>query len=124
MRSWARITSTIRKTSITAETIGLLLDLAKNCGLNEAIHDNDDRSQNKYDRKFAPCFITALRSTSKVPLVIDGMDVRPMVRRELIHMHDLLKISARVDGKGLYRKTITDIVNIGIGGQDLDTYGL
>lgn len=62
---------------------------------------------------------TALRNRSDRPMLVDGEDVMPDVRRVLAHMRtfsDAVRSGAHVGHTG---KRITDIVNIGIGGSDL-----
>ncbi len=109
------------KNHITEETIELLLELARASRLQERITDmmigqKINSSENR------AVLHTALRSTSKVPLVIDGMDVRPMVRRELIHMARFAEDIRSGRWKGYTEKPITDVINIGIGGSDLGPY--
>jgi glucose-6-phosphate isomerase len=61
----------------------------------------------------------ALRNRPGRPIVVDGKDVMPDVNSVLARMHDF---ATRIrDGVwlGATGKTITDIVNIGIGGSDL-----
>ncbi|MCG6856492.1 MAG: glucose-6-phosphate isomerase [Salaquimonas sp.] len=61
---------------------------------------------------------TALRNCSKNPVLVDGRDVMPDVRRVLAAMRRF----ANAVRKGGYQVTggrITDVVNIGIGGSDL-----
>jgi len=62
---------------------------------------------------------TALRNRSDRPMLVDGEDVMPDVRRVLAHMRtfsEAVRSGAHVGHTG---KRITDIVNIGIGGSDL-----
>ncbi len=62
---------------------------------------------------------TALRNRTNTPVFVDGVDVMPGVRRVLDHMK---AFCARIhDGswKGYTGRSITDVVNIGIGGSDL-----
>eukprot|EP01086_Lenisia_limosa_P005785 TRINITY_DN2330_c0_g1_i3.p1 TRINITY_DN2330_c0_g1~~TRINITY_DN2330_c0_g1_i3.p1 ORF type:complete len:552 (+),score=189.22 TRINITY_DN2330_c0_g1_i3:37-1692(+) len=62
---------------------------------------------------------TALRNRSDKPVMVDGEDVMPAVRSVLDHMKSFSDKIRSGAWKGYSGKTITDIVNIGIGGSDL-----
>lgn len=62
---------------------------------------------------------TALRNKSGKPLIVDGKDVMPDVLAVLAHMKEFTNQVLSGDWKGYTGKSITDIVNIGIGGSDL-----
>jgi len=64
------------KNRITEETLGLLIDLAGETGVKEAIEsmftgENINTTENR------AVLHTALRSREKTPLIVDGEDVRP-----------------------------------------------
>ena len=61
---------------------------------------------------------TALRNRSKRPVMVDGKDVMPDVRR-VWHRCATSPTGTKWKYGGYTGKTITDIVNIGIGGSDL-----
>ena len=61
----------------------------------------------------------ALRNRSNKPVYVDGKDVMPEVNGVLQQMNDFSQRVISGDWKGYTGKTITDIVNIGIGGSDL-----
>jgi glucose-6-phosphate isomerase len=103
---------------MTAETIGLLLDLARACDLEgriralfagEAVNNTENR----------PALHMALRNRSGRPMEAAGRDVMPEVRAELAKMREFVTgvHEGRVTGAGGQR--FTDVVNIGIGGSDL-----
>jgi glucose-6-phosphate isomerase len=103
---------------VTAETIGLLLDLARACDLEgriralfagEAVNNTENR----------PALHMALRNRSGRPMEAAGRDVMPEVRSELAKMREFVTgvHEGRVTGAGGQR--FTDVVNIGIGGSDL-----
>jgi glucose-6-phosphate isomerase len=103
---------------MTAETIGLLLDLARACDLEgriralfagEAVNNTENR----------PALHMALRNRSGRPMETAGRDVMPEVRAELAKMREFVTgvHEGRVTGAGGQR--FTDVVNIGIGGSDL-----
>jgi glucose-6-phosphate isomerase len=61
----------------------------------------------------------ALRNRSNRPILVDGKDVMPEVNAVLAKMRDFTDRVRSGAWKGHTGKTITDIVNIGIGGSDL-----
>ena len=62
---------------------------------------------------------TALRNRSSRPVLVDGADVMPEVNAVLAKMRDFTERLRGGQWKGHTGQTITDIVNIGIGGSDL-----
>jgi len=61
----------------------------------------------------------ALRNRSNRPILVDGADVMPEVNRVLAKMRDFTERLRGGTWKGQTGKSITDVVNIGIGGSDL-----
>ncbi len=61
----------------------------------------------------------ALRNRSNRPILVDGKDVMPEVNAVLAHMKDCSDKVRSGEWKGYSGKSITDFVNIGIGGSDL-----
>jgi glucose-6-phosphate isomerase len=61
----------------------------------------------------------ALRNRSNRPIVVDGADVMPQINGVLARMRDFTDRLRGGDWKGHTGKSITDVVNIGIGGSDL-----
>ena len=106
------------KNRITAETKALLVQLAKECGLEEAIVAmfSGERINVTENR---PVLHTALRNQSDQPVYVDGKDVMPDVKRVLAHMRTFTEEILSGQWKGYTGKEITDVVNIGIGGSDL-----
>ena len=106
------------KNIVNDEALSLLLQLAQEVGLKEAIESmfRGEKINRTEDR---PVLHTALRNRSNDPVVVDGQDVMPEVNRVLQQMKSF---SERVRGgewKGYTGKPIQSIVNIGIGGSDL-----
>lgn len=106
------------KNLITAETLSLLMQLAREVKLadwiekmfaGEAINFTEGRA----------VLHTALRNRSNKPLLLDGKDVMPDVKRVLAHMREFSERVRNGTWLGYSGKRITDIVNIGIGGSDL-----
>ena len=62
---------------------------------------------------------TALRNQSKIPVLVDGVDVMPEVNKTLQKIQDFTNEVVSGNWKGYTNKSITDVVNIGIGGSDL-----
>lgn len=62
---------------------------------------------------------TALRNRSNRPVIVKGQDVMPLVNHELNKIRQFSDSIRSGAWKGYSGKTITDIVNIGIGGSDL-----
>ncbi|MDR6733924.1 MULTISPECIES: glucose-6-phosphate isomerase [unclassified Sphingobacterium] len=106
------------KNSITEETRALLVQLAKECGLAEAIEAmfSGERINVTENR---PVLHTALRNQSDQPVYVDGQDVMPDVKRVLAQMKAFTENILSGQWKGYTGKEITDVVNIGIGGSDL-----
>jgi glucose-6-phosphate isomerase len=106
------------KNRITAETVGLLLDLAAQAELSIWIERMFDGNKiNATEHRAA--LHTALRNRSGRPVLVDGRDVMPDVRRVLAHMRRFADAVRGGEHRGHTGKTITDVVNIGIGGSDL-----
>ncbi|XP_071116569.1 glucose-6-phosphate isomerase-like [Haliotis cracherodii] len=61
----------------------------------------------------------ALRNRSNTPIMVDGKDVMPEVNAVLAHMREFTTEVISGQWKGYTGKSITDVVNIGIGGSDL-----
>ncbi|XP_037581583.1 glucose-6-phosphate isomerase-like [Dermacentor silvarum] len=61
----------------------------------------------------------ALRNRSNTPILVDGKDVMPSVNAVLKHMREFSDSVRKGEWKGYSGKSITDVVNIGIGGSDL-----
>ncbi|MFK8059040.1 MAG: glucose-6-phosphate isomerase, partial [Polaribacter sp.] len=106
------------KNRITKETISLLIELANEVDLKDAI-----------DKQFSGAVInvtegrevlhTALRSTSAEPVLIDGKDIKPKIQTALRKIKSFSNKVISGKWKGYTGKSITDVVNIGIGGSDL-----
>ncbi|HEX8542765.1 MAG TPA: glucose-6-phosphate isomerase [Pseudomonas sp.] len=106
------------KNLITSETRDLLVSLANEVGLKEAIKAQyDGELVNSSEGR--PALHTALRRPVGDKLQVNGVNVMPEVHKVLNQMTDLV---GRIhDGlwRGYTEKPITDVVNIGIGGSFL-----
>jgi glucose-6-phosphate isomerase len=106
------------KNRITAETVPLLLDLAREVGLKDWIEKMFGGEKINSTENRAVLHI-ALRNRANVPIHVDGKDVMPEVNRVLRQMRDFVEKVRTGTWKGYSDKAMTDIVNIGIGGSDL-----
>ncbi len=106
------------KNRITEETHKLLLDLAKECELSEAIQAMfSGKAINQTEGRAV--LHVALRNRSNDPIHVDGEDVMPDVNEVLDKMKTFSEKIISGEWKGFRGKPIRDIVNIGIGGSDL-----
>ena len=106
------------KNRIEDKTMNLLVELANEVDLKDAIH--------KYfsgeiinETEGRAVLHTALRSNSEDTILIDGKDIKPQVRKALRKIRAFSNKVISGDWKGYTGKKITDVVNIGIGGSDL-----
>lgn len=106
------------KNRINEETIALLIQLARECQLKDAIDAmfNGEKINETEDRAVLH---TALRNRSGKPVLTDGKDVMPEIQAVLDRMKDFSNRVISGEWKGFTDKEITDVVNIGIGGSDL-----
>ena len=106
------------KNRIDSTTLALLVQLAKECKLDEAITAmfSGDKINQTEDR---PVLHVALRNQSNTPIFVEGKDVMPDVNAVLTKMEKFSNSIISGEWKGYTGKPITDIVNIGIGGSDL-----
>ena len=106
------------KNIITKETMRLLLGLARECKVKDAAECMFKGDRINETEKRAVLHV-ALRNRSNTPIYLDGKDVMPEVNAVLRQMSQFSERIISGDWKGYTGKTITDIVNIGIGGSDL-----
>jgi glucose-6-phosphate isomerase len=109
------------KNRINAKTISLLLDLAEECKLSEAIeamftgdviNETEGRS----------VLHTALRNLGNEPVYSEGKNVMPQVHAVLQQMKQFCERIHSGEWTGYTGSKIKYIVNIGIGGSDLGPY--
>lgn len=108
----------ISKNRITKETLDLLVELANEVDLKDAI-----------EKQFSGAIInvtegrevlhTALRSTSDEAVFVDGKNIKPQIQTALRKIKSFSNKVISGKWKGYTGKAITDVVNIGIGGSDL-----
>ena len=106
------------KNRITDETLALLMQLARECMVKDAINAMfSGEVINATEQR--PVLHIALRNRSNSPILVDGKDVMPEVNRVLAQMKAFSEKIISGEWKGFTGKAITDVVNIGIGGSDL-----
>jgi len=106
------------KNRITSETVGLLIDLARECDLSQRIEAMFSGEKINLTEGRSVLH-TALRASAGTSVIVDGEDVIPDVHAVLDKM---AAFCDRVRGGGWTGHTgkpIKNIVNIGIGGSDL-----
>jgi glucose-6-phosphate isomerase len=106
------------KNRVTDETIGLLMQLAAECGLRERTEAmfRGERVNVSEDR---PALHVALRMPKGESLIVDGVDVVAQVHEVLERMSSFSERIRAGEWRGHTGKPIRNIVNIGIGGSDL-----
>ncbi|HKO82302.1 MAG TPA: glucose-6-phosphate isomerase [Chitinophagaceae bacterium] len=106
------------KNIVTDKTLDLLLQLARECKLKEAISDMFDGDIiNATEHRSV--LHTALRNFSKEPVYAEGNNVMPEVKKVLRKMKAFCEAVHNGEHRGYTGKRIKYIVNIGIGGSDL-----
>lgn len=106
------------KNIVNQKTMQLLLQLAEDCKLHDAIHDMFAGLKIN-ETEHRSVLHTALRNFSDTPILVDGKDIMPHVRKVLNHMKNFCEEVHSGKWKGYTGKKIRYIVNIGIGGSDL-----
>ena len=106
------------KNRITEETLPLLFALARQADLKTWI-DRMFSGEKINVTEHRAVLHVALRNRSNRPALVDGVDVMPEIARVLAQMKTFTESVRNGVWKGYTGKTITDIVNIGIGGSDL-----
>ncbi|WP_293933736.1 glucose-6-phosphate isomerase [Sphingobacterium sp. UBA6645] len=106
------------KNRIDEQTMALLVQLARECELEEAIKAMFD-GEKINETEGRQVLHTALRNQSDKAVLVDGEDVMPLVREVLLRMKSFSDRVISGEWKGYTGKEITDVVNIGIGGSDL-----
>lgn len=106
------------KNRINDDTLPLLINLAKQAGLETKIKAMFSGEKINVTENRAVLH-TALRNRANTPVVVDGKDVMPDVNASLEKMRGFCERVRSGEWKGYTNKVITDIVNIGIGGSDL-----
>ncbi len=116
--SWKISCLIILKNILTENTVEVLLELANECKLTDAIEAmfTGEKINGTEGRAVLH---TALRNFSGIEVLQDGKDVMPDIMKVQQQMKDFCNRLHNGDWKGYSGKKIKYIVNIGIGGSDL-----
>ncbi|XP_049928983.1 glucose-6-phosphate isomerase a [Epinephelus moara] len=106
------------KNLINQEVMDMLIAMAKSRGVEEAREKMFSGEKINFTEGRAVLHI-ALRNRANTPIQVDGKDVMPEVNRVLDKMKAFCHRVRSGEWKGFSGKSITDVVNIGIGGSDL-----
>ena len=106
------------KNRITKETINLLVKLAEEVDLKDAI-EKQFSGEIINATEGRSVLHTALRSSSEEPILVNGKNIKPQIQAALRKIKSFSNKVISGKWKGYTGKSITDIVNIGIGGSDL-----
>ncbi|TAF73173.1 MAG: glucose-6-phosphate isomerase [Bacteroidetes bacterium] len=106
------------KNRISEETMTLLVNLAKEMHVGDWAGKMFTGEKINFTENRAVLH-TALRNRSNTPVLFEGKDVMPDVNKVLAQMKDFCTKIHSGSWKGFSGKSITDVVNIGIGGSDL-----
>lgn len=107
------------KNFLTEETLKLLVDLAKECGL-EKLRDAMFAGEKINFTENRAVYHVALRNVAPShPMQVDGKSVVEETNSVLDHMRTFSEQIRSGSWKGYTGKKLTTIINIGIGGSDL-----
>ena len=106
------------KHRLTDQTLSLLFDLARECGLRERI-DAMFRGEHINVTEDRAALHVALRMPRGTQLVVGGVDVVAQVHGVLDRMADFAERIRSGAWRGASGERIRNVVNIGIGGSDL-----
>lgn len=115
---WNQFLVDYSKNRVTTLTMQNLLSLAEECHLKQSIKQCfEGVAINETENRAV--LHTALRNRGNKPVFVDGEDVMPAIKAVLAQMKTFSSAVIAGDWKGYTGKSITDVVNIGIGGSDL-----
>jgi glucose-6-phosphate isomerase len=106
------------KNRIDEKCLKLLMDLARETGVEDAIQQMF-RGEKINETENRAVLHVALRNRSNSAIEVDGVDVMPEVNRVLGQIEAFTNRLHGDEWRGFTGKPIADIVNIGIGGSDL-----
>lgn len=106
------------KNLIDQKTFDLLQNLAEECDLQIAIKKMFS-GEKINETEGRAVLHTALRDFSDTPVLVDGEDIKPAIKKVLNQMKTFSEKVISGSHTGFSGQPISDIVNIGIGGSDL-----
>ena len=108
----------ISKQRLTPKTIDLLIQLAKERNLKQAIENlYTGAIVNQSEQR--PALHTALRQSSGTYPTVDGEDIQVQIQANLQHMQSIVEKVHAGQWLGFDGQPINTIVNIGVGGSDV-----
>jgi glucose-6-phosphate isomerase len=99
-------------------TLAALLELATKAALTARI-EGLFRGDIVNPTEARPALHTALRNPEDLSATVNGEPVGPLVAHTLARMHEVVKAISEGQWRGASGDTITDVVNLGIGGSHL-----
>ncbi|MEN1784456.1 MAG: glucose-6-phosphate isomerase [Bacteroidota bacterium] len=116
--AWEDFYVDFSKNRITKDTWALLLQLAEETQLKEAIQSYfSGRIINETENRAV--LHTALRASKEATIEVDGVNIIPEVQQVKEQIKAFSEAVITGEKKGYTNKPFTDVVNIGIGGSDL-----
>ncbi|WP_291870189.1 glucose-6-phosphate isomerase [Maribacter sp.] len=115
---WEDFLVDFSKNRMSQETLDLLLDLAKEVELKDAI-DKYFTGDIINETEGRAVLHTALRAKKTDSVLVNGKNVIPEVYKVKEHIKSFTETIISGEAKGYTGKAFTDVVNIGIGGSDL-----
>lgn len=106
------------KNLVTEETLSLLVNLAKEAGV-EKLRDEMFQGEPINFTENRAVYHVALRNVTNQPMQVDGKSVVEDVNSVLEHMKEFSEQVRSGEWKGYTGKKMKTIINIGIGGSDL-----
>jgi glucose-6-phosphate isomerase len=106
------------KNRVTAQTVGLLVELAERAGLRQRTEEMFSGQHINVTEDRAVLHV-ALRAPADASIVVDGVDVVPLVHAVLDRMAAFALRIRTGEWRGFTGRAIRNVVNIGIGGSDL-----
>lgn len=115
---WEDLFVDFSKTHVKRETVRLLVELARESGLEQGIRQLFEGAKINETEKRSVLH-SALRNRSNKPIVVDGNDIMPDINQVLEQIKAFSESIRSGNWKGHTGKPIKNLVNIGIGGSDL-----
>ena len=116
--SWDKFTVDFSKNRINEKTLHLLINLAKECDLENSIKKQFEGEKiNKTENRAV--LHTAVRANGKEKIFVDDKNIVPSIIESRTKMKNFTDDVIAGKIKGSTNEKFTDIVNIGIGGSDL-----
>ena len=116
--NWGKFTVDFSKNRINNKTLHLLINLAKECDLENSIKKQFEGEKiNKTEDRAV--LHTAVRANGKEKIFVDDKNIVPSIIESRIKMKNFTDDVIAGKIKGSTNEKFTDIVNIGIGGSDL-----